>query len=269
MADISIIRYRIYLRATKIFGKDFVKNNINNCKIIIKDEEMELIEYYIIDHREFKNFNYKKKNILEIKLIGINKINDMSKMFEGCSTLLSIYNFNVINTTDIHGMFYNCIKLKQLPDISNWNTSNITNISYFFFKCYSLKSIPDTSEWDTSKVTKMNYLFNECRTLEPLPDISKWDISNVSEKRGMFQGCSSLLYLPDISKWDTSKINDIDFIFKGYISKWNFKNINYLLEMFFGCKSQITYLVYQNGILKDMTYFLIVYHYLLFLIIQK
>ena len=55
----------------RIFGKEFVKNNKNICKIEIKGKEQELQEKY-------RTNNY---NILEIKLIGIKDITDMSYIF--------------------------------------------------------------------------------------------------------------------------------------------------------------------------------------------
>ena len=59
----------------KLFGKDFVKNNANNCKIICDNKEYDLVEYFDIN-------DYKKnKNILEIELKIINNLTDMSNMF--------------------------------------------------------------------------------------------------------------------------------------------------------------------------------------------
>ena len=52
----------------KIFGKNFVKNNKDNCKIIIDGKENELQEYV-------PNNN---KDSIEIRLKGINNIIDIS-----------------------------------------------------------------------------------------------------------------------------------------------------------------------------------------------
>ena len=92
----------------KIFGKEFVKNNKNKCKIIINNKETELIEKY--------NIKDNNKNKLEIKLIGIDNITDMSYMFCECSSLLI------------------------LPDISKWNTNNVNNMNNMFYGCISLSS---------------------------------------------------------------------------------------------------------------------------------
>ena len=82
-------------------------------------------EYEIVTQYNVKNY---KNNILEIKLIGINNITDMSWMFSECSSLLS------------------------LADISKWNTNNVINMSYMFNECSSLASLPDISKWNTNNV---------------------------------------------------------------------------------------------------------------------
>ena len=85
----------------KIFGKEFIKNNINNCKMIINNKEEQISE-------SFNAYNYKKVKII-IKLKGIKNITNMSYMFSNCPNLLS------------------------LPDISKWNTTNVDNMCYMFY----------------------------------------------------------------------------------------------------------------------------------------
>ena len=121
----------------KLLGKDFVKNNKDNCKIIILGNEMELKE--IIELNNITN------NILEIKLKGISNVNDMS------------------------GMFFNCSSLNSLPDISKWNTSKVNNMSRMFYNCYSLNSLPDISKWNTSNVHDMSKMFYKCSKLSKIP----------------------------------------------------------------------------------------------------
>jgi len=171
----------------KIFGNKFVKNNQNICKMIIDNKEYEICEKYNI-----KNYN---KNKLEIKLKGIDNINNMSNMFRQCSSLLSlpdIYKWNTINVTDISYMFYRCSSLSSLPDISKWNTNNVKNISWMFYGCSSLSSLPDISKWNINNVKNMSFMFFGCSSLSSLPDISKWNINNVNNMHN----------IPDISKWN-------------------------------------------------------------------
>jgi surface protein len=89
----------------KIFGSNFVKNNINNCKIIYQNREYELKEY-------FEDFS-KSDSKLQIKLTEINNIQDTSYMFYECTSLIS------------------------LPDIEKWNTEFITSMRCMFFGCSS------------------------------------------------------------------------------------------------------------------------------------
>ena len=96
----------------RIFGFNFVENNKNICKMIIDNKEYEIIEEYKIEN--FKNNN----NKLKILLKGINNITDMSSIFYGCSSLLS------------------------LPDISKWNTNNVTKMNNMFDGCSSNLKIP-------------------------------------------------------------------------------------------------------------------------------
>ena len=113
-----------------IFGSKFVKNNKNNCNLIIDNKKSEITQKYNI-----KNYN---KNKLKIKLKGIDKINNMSYMFDCCSSLSS------------------------LPDISKWNIINVTHMSYMFYECSSLLFLPDISKWNTNNVIDMDFIFDGC-----------------------------------------------------------------------------------------------------------
>ena len=97
----------------RIFGKDFIKNNINKCKIIYKNKEYNLCEY-INDI----DYDYNTNDIITIKLKGYNNITDMSCMFSYCS------------------------ELSSLPDISKWNTSNVNDKVDMFYGCKSDLNIP-------------------------------------------------------------------------------------------------------------------------------
>ena len=95
----------------RIFGEDFINNNKNKCKIKYEEKEYELQEYFEIKTEE-----------LVLKLLDINNITDISKMF------------------------YECEYLQSIPDISKWNTNNVINISYMFSYCKTIESLPDISK---------------------------------------------------------------------------------------------------------------------------
>ena len=182
----------------KIFGKLFVENNKDLCKIIYNNKESDLTEKF--DCKDIKD------NILKIKLKGINNVIELDSMFEECSNLSNLSNFSNWNTSYVISMnklFKDCKSL-ELPDISNWNTSNVINLCSMFEGCSSLKSLPDISKWYTSNVGDMRYMFKGCSSLKSLPDISKWDIKLSLQFKdiyggieGMFDGCSESLNIPE------------------------------------------------------------------------
>ena len=130
--EITIIYKNFKENEVRLFGEKFVKNNKDNCKIIINNKILPLKESYVID---------KNDEMLEIKLTGIKNIKNMSYMFFWCQSLSS------------------------LPDISKWDTSNVTNMSWMFSWCISLQYLPDISRLNTSNVTDISYMFYGCKSL--------------------------------------------------------------------------------------------------------
>ena len=80
----------------KIFGENFVENNKYKCYLSIKGKRNNLCSYF--------NLNKNKKEILEIKLIEIKPITNMSYMF------------------------YECHSLNNISDISKWDIKNVSDI---------------------------------------------------------------------------------------------------------------------------------------------
>ena len=252
----------------KIFGKEFVKNNINKCEIIFEGRKQKISEYFKITD------NIKEKGKLKIKLKEIETISNMSYLFSGCLSLIEIEDISDFNTqfienvsnifndcsylkklpkkldwdtnqiTDMSFMFRNCSSLERLPDISKWKTCNVTNIKGIFSGCKSLKEIPDISKWKIDKVTNMKRIFSGCSSLISLPDISQWNTEEVKDMGGLFTGCSELKELPKISEWNTGKVEDMSEMFSictnlsslPDIHKWNTSQVKYMRGMFSGCQ---------------------------------
>ena len=267
--EIIIIYKSLRKGKIKLFGKQFVENNINKCKIIIRDKIEEICE-----NIELKTYEMQKE-YFKIKLINIDKLKNLDFMFIGCEELFALPNlhkWNVSNVTSMRSMFNECTSLTIISDISKWNTINVTDMRYMFSLCSSLKELPDISKWRTDNVTNMDGLFNErlliqklpdiskwntsnvldmsymfcfCHLLEELPDISKWKTNNVTNMTRMFSQCKNLKNLPDISKWDISSVKIMTNIFESCvsleklpdISKWNIDKLNTLIQIFNGCSS--------------------------------
>ena len=225
----------------KLFGKNFVKENINNCKIKINNKEEQLSQYYNIDGEIDR---------LKIKLI-IDEVKDMSYMFYGSKSLLSlpdIWKLNTENVSNMKYLFCDCSSLTELPDLSRWNTNNVTDMSFMFYGCSSLLSLPNISKWNTNNENNIQGIFDNCSSLTSFPDISKWDTNNVIDMSFLFFGCKSLLSLPDISKWNIDNVHDISGIFANCsslkelpnISEWKTNNLNKMQGMLSNCSSLTT-----------------------------
>ena len=156
------IKYKIYFsdKYINLFGEFFVKNNIDNCYLLIDGQQRKLCEKLELSQKQ------KEKWILEIKLIETKKITDISSMFSQCKSLDS------------------------LPDISQWDTKYVNNMSFMFY-CTSIFSLPDISQWDTKNVTDMSLMFYGCSSLNNLEGISKWDTKSVTDMSQMFYGIAT------------------------------------------------------------------------------
>ena len=193
----------------RIFGKEFVENNGNKCKIIYKGKNYKLEQYFEIPNGE---------DTLEIKLVGLNDVTNLSYMFSNCEALKSIpdiSNLKVDKVTNISHLFSYCESLESLPDISLWNTSNITDMSDLFSNCILIESLPDISMWDTSNVTNMSYMLFNCESLSSLPDISLWKTNKVTNMSYLFFNCKSLSSTPNISLWSINKVINTNGMFYG------------------------------------------------------
>ena len=118
----------------KLFGELFIKNNKDNCFLLIDDKIKELCGEY--------NSNRKERNI-KIKLIELNDIENMSFMFFDCLSLLSV-------------------------DMSKWNINSVKNLDFIFVGCPSLNNISDISKWDTTNIISKNYMFLGSQQLKSL-----------------------------------------------------------------------------------------------------
>ncbi len=262
------IKYKINEeKEITIFGNEFVNNNNKICKIIINGKEEELCSNF-----NTENIILNDDNILEITLVGLKNITNMSSMFSYCDTLISISDISKLNTSKViqmNNLFCNCESLLSLPDISKWDISNITDISGLFSGCSLLESLPDISKWNTSNVKDINFIFSGCSSLKSLPDISKWNISKVTNMKSAFSGCSSLISLPNISEWDISNVSNMSKIFSECnslqsfpdISKWKMDDVTNISHMFCKCSSlkslpdiskwNISNVKYMNSIFED------------------
>ncbi len=222
----------------KLFGEEFVNKNKDNCKIIIEKIERDLIPFYKLNTSE---------NI-KVKLIITKQLEDMSYMFSGCESLVSLEGLSDWETEKVNNMEYmfsGCSSLKSLEGLSDWETEKVNNMDSMFFGCSSLKSLDGISFWKTNNVKSMKYMFFSCSSLTSLEGISSWNTQNVENMENMFEKCFALSSLKGLSKWKTGKVQNMKNIFYKCksllsleeISNWNTENVVNMEYMFNECSS--------------------------------
>jgi len=249
-------------------GYSIISNKINinfRCTYEIKDKD---INNYIqiINNRNGKYINneieakikilnngekepliFKKKfasegiNVIDFIIEG--KLNNLSFMFNQCTTLKSIdfIDFETEQVTNMTAMFQTCKELKHL-DLSNFNTSNVTDMGWMFNECYKLQEIKGIKNFNTCKVTKMNSMFQECNELKCL-DLTHFDTSNVTDMGWMFNKCRSLEEIKGINTFNTFKVTNMRIMFQACntlpildLSNFNTSNVSDMGWMFNKCR---------------------------------
>lgn len=92
------------------------------------------------------------------------------------------------NVTNMSQMYYQSMKLTEIPQL---NTSNVTNMSNMCYQCQQITKIP---QLDTSKVTNMRQMFCYCLHLTTI-DITHMNITSTSNSRSFAEYCFSLTKL--------------------------------------------------------------------------
>ena len=81
---------------------------------------------------------YINTNITEPYLFDTSNVTNMSEMFRGCSSLVSIPQLNTSSVTNMSYMFNGCSKLETIPLL---DTSNVADLYDMFSTCYKLTNI--------------------------------------------------------------------------------------------------------------------------------
>lgn len=89
---------------------------------------------------------------------------DMSHMFDGCKSLISLNltSFDTENVISMNSMFQDCSSLTEL-DLRSFDTSNVTDMTAMFQNCTSLQEIKVTSGlWIIPSECNIELMFVNC-----------------------------------------------------------------------------------------------------------
>ena len=133
----------------------------------------------------------KLQDIKDIRNLNTENVIDMSLMFQGCSSLVSLdlTSFNTANVTDMNGMFSYCSSLTSL-DLTGFNTANVTDMTIMFRGSSSLTTIYCNDDWSVGgKVDYYRGMFSKCPNLKgdgAAYDSSKTGIEMANPTTGYF-----------------------------------------------------------------------------------
>lgn len=156
---------------------------------------------------------YGCSSLVSVNLSPLARVYNMEEMFRGCTSLASV-DFSGVDTsrvTNMKGMFRNCAGLVEL-DASPLNTSQAATMEGMFAGCSRLAWL-DVSRFDTSRATTLKDMFSGCAQLAEL-DVSRFYASQVTDMEGMFRGCASLASI-DLSRASTPRLERADSLFEG------------------------------------------------------
>ena len=183
--------------------------------------------------------------IANLNLVDTSRVKDMSFMFQNCRSLVSLdlSSFNTGNVTNMNSMFAGCGSLTSLH-LSSFDTSKVTDMGLMFRNCWSL-TLLNVSSFKTTNVRNMDYMFAGCKQLTSL-SLAGFDTSSVTDMSEMFSNCHSLQAL-NLSNFNTSQVTKMDGMLLGChslvsldVSNFNTSSVTDISQMFFECKSLTT-----------------------------
>ena len=122
-------------------------------------------------------------------------------MFSDCISLEDASNLILrptsVATYGYGSMFYNCARLKQLPDISAITTVGSYGMSSMFYHCFSLETPPSLSGITSLSDHGFYQLFEECSALTTAPTLPLTSVPSYGYAY-MFRGCLSLEQPPEL-----------------------------------------------------------------------
>jgi len=199
----------------------------------------------------FAGFNYTSSlNRLRIDLSSwdTSGINNMSRMFYGIGSELSLGDlsqWNTSNVTDMSGMFQFSRNFNS--SVSGWDTSKVTNMSSLFYDASSFLG-SGLENWNTSNVTNMNSMFYMDSNRGPNANLSGWNTSKVTNMANMFVANNNFIHRfagSGIDNWNVTGVTTINGMFNSNnainttlrcnLSGWNLCNCTDMTNFMRNC----------------------------------
>jgi len=153
---------RIKDNELRILDEQFVKNNENKGKLIIKNKK------YLLK-ASISNNNLEQYNLKMVLYKNINK--DWDSLYEKKEKIL-----NWSNIKDIE--MYNCSSLSSFQNILQWKMENNYYKNQMLYNIFSLLYIPDITKWYILDMNLTPYDFKSKNLFSDISKLNNIDITN-------------------------------------------------------------------------------------------
>ncbi|WP_223902389.1 MucBP domain-containing protein [Lactobacillus laiwuensis] len=163
-----------------------------NCQNLTSIDGIANLQTSKVNNMSFMFAGCSKLASLDLSSFNTANTIHAESMFQDCENLQSIKfspDFTIAKVDDISRMFSGCSSLTAL-DLSKFNTSQVKKMIWTFKDCSSLTKL-DLSSFDTSNVIDMNGMFNNCSSLKEL-DLRSFVIDPNIDKGYMLDGLDKL-----------------------------------------------------------------------------
>ena len=163
-----------------------------NCQKLTSIDGIDNLQTTKVTNMSFMFAGCSKLASLDLSSFNTANTSYVESMFQDCENLQNIKfspDFTIAKVDDISRMFSGCSSLTAL-DLSMFNTSQVKKMIWTFKDCSSLTKL-DLSSFDTSNVIDMNGMFNNCSNLKEL-DLRSFIIDPNIDKGYMLDGLTKL-----------------------------------------------------------------------------
>ena len=163
-----------------------------NCPNLTSIDGIDNLQTTKVTNMSFMFAGCSKLASLDLSSFNTANTSYVESMFQDCENLQNIKfspDFTIAKVDDISRMFSGCSSLTAL-DLSMFNTSQVKKMIWTFKDCSSLTKL-DLSSFDTSNVIDMNGMFNNCSNLKEL-DLRSFIIDPNIDKGYMLDGLTKL-----------------------------------------------------------------------------
>ena len=163
-----------------------------SSKEIVPEEGREVTEQWnkVTSYTSAWAYATYNKQVKTIKILDAIKPKTCYMMFDGCSNLTTLINFDKLYPSESNNfsrMFYYCTLLTDISQLQNWNVSNGTEFDWMFRDCTSLTDISPLKNWNVSNGTKFYSMFQNCNNLYDATCLNNWNVKDSANKSSMFK----------------------------------------------------------------------------------